>query len=167
MNPKPAIISQYRAALAMLRNAVESCPAEHWNNDAYTNRFWHVAYHALFFTDLYLCESDAAFVPWEKHIEDYQYLGPLHWENNRIPVIGEPYTKAEVLEYLKRCEGYVQERVDAADLDGPSGFFWLPFGKFELQIYNIRHIQHHAAQLIERVREDAGIAIPWVGSGAA
>jgi hypothetical protein len=36
-----------------------------------------------------------------------------------------------------------------------------------LQIYNIRHIQHHAAQLIERVREDAGIAIPWVGSGAA
>jgi len=141
---------------------VEVCPEEHWNNAKYTNRFWQVAYHTLFFTDLYLCEKERAFIPWEKHIADYPYLGPMHWEGNRMPVIGDPYTKADVLEYLERCEGFVQERVDATDLDAPSGFFWLAFGKLELQFYNIRHAQHHTAQLIERLREDAGIAIAWV-----
>ncbi|MCC6695534.1 MAG: DinB family protein [Candidatus Hydrogenedentes bacterium] len=162
METQAAIISQYRAALSMLRAAIERCPGEHWCNPAYTNRFWNVAYHALFFTDLYLCESDAAFKPWEKHRVDYQYLGPLWWDGNRVPAIGEPYTKEEVIEYLDFCERAVQERMARTELSAPSGFHWLPFGKLELQFYNIRHIQHHAAQLIERLREDAGIAIEWV-----
>ena len=167
METKPAIVSQYRAALAMLRSSIELCPDEQWNDAAYTNRYWNVAYHALFFADLYLSETDAAFVPWEKHRVDYQYLGPLWWEGNRVPAIGEPYTKADVLEYLARCESVVQERLDRTDLDAPSGFPWLPFGKLEVQFYNMRHIQHHTAQLIERLREDAGIAIKWVGMGPA
>ncbi|MEZ4615731.1 MAG: hypothetical protein R2867_09500 [Caldilineaceae bacterium] len=29
------------------------------------------------------------------------------------------------------------------DLSAPSGFSWLPFTKFELQIYSIRHLQQH------------------------
>jgi len=33
-----------------------------------------------------------------------------------------------------------------------------------LQIVNIRHIQHHAAQLIDRVRSAAGVGIRWVAA---
>ena len=164
MEIKPAIVSQYRATLGMLRSAIDSCPGECWDDTTYTNRFWNVAYHTLFFTDLYLCETDAAFKPWEKHRVDYQYLGPLWWDGNRVPAIGEPYTKEEELEYLGYCERAVLERMDHTDLSAPSGFRWLPFGKLELQFYNIRHIQHHAAQLIGRLREDAGIAIEWLRS---
>jgi hypothetical protein len=49
------------------------------------------------------------------------------------------------------------------NLEAESGFSWIPMNKMELQIYNIRHIQHHAAQLIERLRDNQGIHIKWVG----
>jgi hypothetical protein len=35
----------------------------------------------------------------------------------------------------------------------------------ELYVYNLRHIQHHAAQLSLRLRLDHGVNIAWVGSG--
>ena len=46
----------------------------------------------------------------------------------------------------------------------PSGFSWLRFGKTELQLYNIRHIQHHAGQLTDRLRTAAGIGVRWVAA---
>ena len=39
------------------------------------------------------------------------------------------------------------------------------FTRAELHLYNIRHIQHHAAQLILRLRLDTDVDIPWVGRG--
>jgi hypothetical protein len=44
-------------------------------------------------------------------------------------------------------------------------FDWLSLERAELHVYNIRHIQHHAAQLSLRLRLDTGDGIPWVGSG--
>ena len=35
----------------------------------------------------------------------------------------------------------------------------------ELHVYNIRHIQHHAAQLTLRLRLDTDVDVPWIGSG--
>jgi len=35
----------------------------------------------------------------------------------------------------------------------------------ELHVYNIRRIQHHAAQLNLRLRLDTNVDIPWIGSG--
>jgi hypothetical protein len=48
------------------------------------------------------------------------------------------------------------------NLGDTSGFFWLPFSKLELQLYNIRHIQHHTGQLIERLREQKDISVEWI-----
>jgi len=42
---------------------------------------------------------------------------------------------------------------------------WLPFPRVEVHIYNVRHIQHHAAQLILRLRRDHKQGIPWFKSG--
>ena len=36
--------------------------------------------------------------------------------------------------------------------------------KLEHQIVNIRHIEHHMAQLADRLRSSAGIGIQWVGA---
>jgi hypothetical protein len=35
----------------------------------------------------------------------------------------------------------------------------------ELHVYNIRHIQHHSAQLIMRLRLDCDVDVPWISSG--
>jgi hypothetical protein len=41
----------------------------------------------------------------------------------------------------------------------------LQFSRGELHVCNFRHLQHHAAQLSLRLRSDAGVEIPSVGSG--
>lgn len=157
------IQSQYLASLEMLKAAIEKCPDALWNDAEYPNKFWHISYHVLFYTHLYLQQREEDFQPWTKHRKDYPFMGPVPWPPHRKPEIGEPYSKQEILEYLEVCRNEVRRRVDQMDLDAESGFEWLPFGKLELQFYNIRHVQHHAGQLIDRLRTRAGIGTEWVG----
>jgi hypothetical protein len=159
------IISQYGAALRMLRSAIEACPDELWESDSYENRFWHIAYHVLFYTHLYLSASESAFVPWEKSKPWYQFMGPLPWPPHDKPKIGEPYTRSAILEYWEWLGERVPTHVREVPFDDPSGFPWLPFKRFELHLYNIRHIQHHAGQLIERLRGEGMTDFGWVRTG--
>lgn len=164
MDYHTVIRSQYHATLSMLEQAVRKCPASLWNAAEDKTAFWHVAYHALFYTHLYLQEMDAEFVPWPKHREDYNFIGRLPWPPHHQPEIGDPYTEAEVLEYLKFCREQVDLRVPQTDMTAPSGFDWLPFGKFELQIYTVRHLQQHTGELMERLGSKADIELDWVGT---
>ena len=163
MDTRAVLKSQYRAALEMLRQAVARCPGPLWDDPQDRNRFWHVAYHALFYTHLYLQDGETDFVPWAQHRREYNFLGPLPWPPHREPQIGEPYTREQILDYCAVCEQQVQERVEAMDLEAGSGFDWLPFGKLELQLYTIRHIQQHAGELTERLSARAGVEVEWVG----
>jgi hypothetical protein len=166
MDTRGVIKSQYLATLAMLRQAVERCPASLWDDRTYKNRFWHVAYHALFYTHLYLQDTLESFVPWAKHRPEHNFMGVVPWPPYREPQLGEPYTQEELLAYCTICEQQVEERVDALDLEAGSGFSWLPFGKLELQVYSIRHIQQHTGELMERLGTQAAIDVDWVGSRA-
>lgn len=67
-----------------------------------------------------------------------------------------------MLDYLDFCEAVVDARLAEVDLEAESGFEWLPFGKLELQIYNIRHIMMHAGELAARLGE-RGTEIRCVG----
>jgi len=59
----------------------------------------------------------------------------------------------------------VDDAVEAMDLDrSESGFSWYRMSKLEHQLVNIRHIQHHGAQLIDRVRSVADIGVRWVAA---
>jgi hypothetical protein len=148
--------SQYHAALAMLREAVERCPAAEWSNTDHKNAFWQVAYHTLFFTHLYLQRDEAAFQRWAQH------RGPDDG------IDGAPYTQAQVLEYWSFCDRLVDDAVDALDLDSAEcGFSWYRMSKLEHQLVNIRHIQHHSAQLADRLRSAADIGIKWIGGRPA
>jgi hypothetical protein len=145
--------SQYHASLAMLRAAIELCPPDEWLSTALKNAFWQVSYHALFFAHLYLQRDEAAFSLWEKH----------HGEDDGTQA--EPYSQAEVLEYCEFCDQMVDAAVDALDLDrAECGFSCYQMSKLEHQFVNIRHIQHHAAQLIDRVRSAADVGVGWVSA---
>ena len=153
MNFKTALKSQYHAALAMLREAVDRCPDEEWLSRDHKNAFWQIAYHVLYFTHLYLQADEAAFDRWTQHrgVDD--------------GTSAEPYTKAQVLEYWNFVDRMVDGAVDALDLENPeSGFWWYKMSKLEHQLVNLRHVQHHAAQLADRLRSAADIGINWVSS---
>jgi hypothetical protein len=164
MNMHAAIASQYQAALSMLETTIRRCPADLWIDPQAKDQFWQLAYHALFFTHLYVQESEAAFQPWPKHRPDYEQLGPIRWDNNRLPQIGAPYTPEDVLEFLTFCRSEVEANLPRTDFAAPSGFAWLPFTKLELQIYTIRHVQQHTGELAARL-SGRGIEIRWIGQG--
>lgn len=161
--------SQYHASLAMLREAIEECPEELWDDATPLNAFWRIAYHAVFFAHLYLQPDEQSFVPWHGHQGDVQFpdaiLGPPD-PTSRLPLGPSPYSRIEVLEYCEFCDGEVDATVDRLDLESQeSGFSWYPVSKLEHQFVNIRHIQHHAAQLADRVRAAAGVGVRWRGRG--
>src|SRR5262249_18513593 len=75
------------------------------------------------------------------------------------------YEKPFLLSYIQHVRGKAQDtiaRESAEVLSGPSGFSWRKCSRAELHIYNIRHIQHHSAQLSLRLRLDTDVDIPWV-----
>ena len=160
--------SQYHAALAMLRQAIEECPDDLWLGSQHRNAYWQIAYHALFFAHFYLMPEEAAFRPWKGHQGDVQNPDGLAPEDedvsSSLPLIPTPYARAEVLAYWRICDDMVDDAVDALDLESPnSGFGWYHMSKLEHQLVNLRHIQHHAGQLADRLRAATDTGIRWVG----
>lgn len=170
---RTALKSQFHAGLAMLRAAIEQCPDDLWVSREFRNPFWRIVYHVLYFTHFYTRKTMHDFRPWEHHqtfIQDmddipappeFQVLGELP---HRPPQTGVPYTKAQMLEYWAIIDGMIDESVDALDLTSPdSGFSWYPISKVEHQIVAVRHLQHHLAQLSERLRKEMDVGVEWVG----
>ncbi len=156
MDLAPLVISQYLASLEMLKQTITQCPDPLWNAVGDKNRFWDVAYHALFFTHFYLGESDETFVPWSKHRDEYEGLP--------APEGAEPYDKESLLEYLAYCEQLVKERVPQLNMEATAAFHRRSRSTLELQIYTIRHIMQHTGELMERLGSRTGAQIDWVGS---
>ena len=161
---RQSLLRQYRAGLDMLRKAVDLCPENLWLSTDYRNRYWHIAYHSLFYTHFYVQPSEGDFLPWSKHVPNSNYLCIGSQANSETFHIPEPYTKLDVQEYWEVCVAEVEKQVPLIRLEDTSGFSWLPFHKVELQFYNIRHLQHHTGQLIDRLRTAADVGVSWVRS---
>ena len=152
---RTAFDSQFQAGLDMLEAAVRACPDDAWDSAVHVNRFWHVAYHALFYVHLYLFQAESEAAPWSGHRAGAHSLGEEV----------EPYSREQVLEFVAFCREHARRQIAALDLVAESGFSWLPFGPVERLAYNLRHLQHHAGQLSERVRQDTGGRVRWVARG--
>lgn len=164
---RAALKSQYHAALAMLRETIERCPNDLWAGGAFINPTWHVAYHVLFYTHFYLQPRAEDFTPWKHHRENTNYFFDELPPGADSGELHTPYTKAQVMEYWRFCDDLIDAAVESLDLlSGESGFDWYPIPKLDHQIVNIRHIQHHAAQIGQRIRHASagGICIDWVGA---
>jgi len=165
---KPLLKSQYHAGLAMLRDAVAQCPESLWAAPGHVSAFWQVSYHVLFYTHLYLHHDEASFVPWEGHRPDAQNRDGLTRApkpESAVPVLPPQYSQADVLRFWDVCAGMVDGAVDAMDLGAAAcGFWWYQVSKLEHQLINLRHLQHHTAQLADRLRTATDRNVKWVGA---
>jgi hypothetical protein len=157
MNIQSALIGQYHAGLAMLRQCVERWPDDLWTSGAHPRNFWRIAYHAIFYTHFYLQQNEEAFTPWEKNRANVELL----WET---PPVEEPYSKLEMLEYIDLVIAGVDETVDGLDLESPeTGFPWYKsMGKLDHELMNVRHLQGHIGQLSELLMAQ-NVDTDWVG----
>ena len=132
MEMQKVIQSQYLAALAMLKQAIDKCSQDVWNAPQDKDKSWFTAYHALYYTHLYLQPTRKDFDRWKGHGK---------------PASSSPLSKEEVLDYLAYVEQEVIRCVPATDLEANSGFHDIRVDKLELQFVNIRHIQQHTGEL--------------------
>jgi hypothetical protein len=164
---RQTLITQYGAALKMLEDCIEKCQADHWTESVGKFPFWHVAYHVLFCTDMYLSPSIAEFAPPPFHREDYNFLGRQPWPPFKEVVADQPYEKPTLLDYVNICRFKVLESMrkeTESSLAGQSGFDWIPFPRAQLHLYNIRHIQHHTGGLGVFLGRMPGKGPAWVGT---
>jgi len=165
---RAALKSQYHAALAMLKEAIEACPDELWLRPHRSNAFWQVAYHAIFFAHFYLHRTHDGARFWPGHRADSQnpdgIAGPPDPASD-LPLQPPPYRRAEALAFWAVCDAFVDRAVDEMDLLDPQcGFPWYKVSKLEHQLVSLRHVQHHAAQLSDRLRAEVDHGVLWVGA---
>ena len=151
-----ALWQQFGATIDMLENALLACPSTHWNGRLWSEQrdhpqpeesaaFWYITYHTLFWLDLYLTGSLEGFAPPTPFTLDE--LEPARVLPER------PYTKDELHTYLvhlrKKCQTTIAGLSDEK-AHQQVAFPWIegkPMSFLELLLYNMRHVQEHAAQL--------------------
>ena len=99
---RTAVGGQYGAALTMMRQCVDRADAQAWRAAVGRSPFWHVAYHALYITDLYLSAGEAAFRPQPFHREDADVLGPPPASEKQVAP-HRPYDKDTLAGYADTC----------------------------------------------------------------
>ena len=145
MEIKKTIESQYLAALAMLKEAIRKCPPGVWNDPQDKDAFWFVAYHTLRYAHQYLNAGEKGYPRWEQRL----HSNP-----------GTPFSKEEILDRLNTVERDVLEQVSIMNLEEKTGAAGALANKFELQLYNIRHIQQHTGELYQRLSL-YNLKLPW------
>ena len=160
------IRNQMEAAFRTLRHCIDSCPDESWHQPVCNNSFAQSVFHALFFADVYLGQNPDVVSDQDFHREhESSFAGYEEWEATPPT---KKYDRDFIVAYLKHCRQRAKLVIDqftAENLSQPSGFEWIKGTAAEVHVYNIRHIQHHAAQLSLRLRLDQGDGVPWVRSG--
>lgn len=149
--------AQFGAAIDTLGNAIRACPDELWDDRTKRPEFWAVVHHTVFWLDYYLSESTEGFTPPAPFgLEELDPAGALP---------ERPYTKEELLGYLEHGRRKCRATIEA--MTEERAFRPFKFGKVnlcfaELLLYNMRHVQHGAAQLNLILRQTYDIASPWV-----
>ena len=157
---RTALWQQFGAAIDMLENALLACPSSLWREPLWSApadrplppwlppefaEFWYIAYHTLFWFDLYLSGSPE---------EDFTPPAPFIWTENDPAVSPErPYTKEELHAYLVATRQKCHAQLATLTYERARQTVSYPWTDeqdvnfLELLLYNMRHVQEHAAQL--------------------
>ena len=158
---------QFGAAIDMLGGVLRDCPDALWENRLWDDQsdqwvaagfstFWYLCYHALFWLDLYLTGAEEGFAPPAPF--DLVEMDP----GETLP---RTYTREELLVYLEYCRRKCRETIGSMSDEQAQRlcrFAWgeLPFA--ELQIYSLRHVQEHGAQLRMFLGQQTGNSTTWI-----
>jgi hypothetical protein len=158
---------QFEAAIDTVGDALRDCPVGLWEKMLWEDQpdqwvatgfsaFWYLGYHTLFWLDLYLTGAEEGFAPPAP-------FDPVEMDADEV--LPRTYTREELLSYLEYCRQKCEETIGAMSKEQayrPCRFPWgeLPFAK--LQLYNLRHVQEHGAQLRMFLGKQMGKATKWV-----
>ncbi len=155
---KTMMWQQFGAAIDMFDDAISLCPDHLWtavlwkdSDDVQYGQVWFVAYHTLFWLDLYLSGYSDGFAP------------PAPFIRGKLPE--KPYTKDQIRTYLDHCRRKCQSTIETLTDEQARRrctFDWVEASFLEMQVYNMRHVQEHAAQLSLLLGQHDVPGLDWV-----
>ncbi|MBE9463948.1 DinB family protein [Dyadobacter subterraneus] len=162
---KENLWSQFGASVDSLEKAITLCPE---NILVENKRLFYMTYHILVFLDYYVTIPPENFSP----KLPYTITDPENLPENAIDdlVPNRFYTKTELLDYLQssreKCRnliaGLTEEKIKnerfVEDFESDA----MNYSILEILLYNMRHVQHHAAQLNMILRQEINDAPKWV-----
>jgi hypothetical protein len=151
---KETLWRQFGASIDMLENAIKHCPPEFWDTE---KKFWYNAYHCIFWLDYYLTLQPDMFSPPPPFtLSEFDASGAMP---------DRTYTNEELLEYLKYSREKCRKLISGLT-DEITSSRWVnahkDYSVLEILLYNMRHVQHHAAQLNLLLRQEIDDAPKWV-----
>lgn len=155
---KTLVWQQFGAAIDMFDDAISACPDHLWTaalwddpDEPRYGQFWYLAYHTLSWLDLYLNGSSEGFAP------------PAPFIRGALPE--QPYTKQDIRGYLLQCRRKCQSVIEGLTDEQANRictFEWMAPTFLELQLYSMRHVQEHAAQLNLLLGQNGVTGPDWV-----
>ncbi|ASZ14982.1 hypothetical protein CK934_16795 [Chitinophaga sp. MD30] len=156
----------------MLSSIIQTCPDELWQKD---KQFFFMTFHVTIFLDYYLTIPVNTFKPPLTYtIGDWNQLPPEAIDDV-LP--DEFYSKEQLIAYLSairaKCkklihntpvEGFTERWIAGEDVEmhGLCPSLVINYSVLEILVYNLRHIQHHVAQLNLLLRQKANLAVDWI-----
>jgi hypothetical protein len=153
---KESLWKQFGASIDMLGNAIMLYPEEN-------RKFFYIAYHCLVFLDYYLT------VPAANLSSPLPFTLGASDEAIDDIVPDRIYSKKELLDYLQasreKCHqliaGLTAEKLEERWIETEDGGT-RNYTVFELLLFNMRHVQHHTAQLNLLLRQQINDAPGWI-----
>jgi hypothetical protein len=152
-----ALWPQFGAAIDLLEKALVACPEGLWTERIWPDppppefpphfaEFWYVTFHTLVWLDLYL-----------SGVPEEEYAPPAPFAQGVLDSVEaqpeRPYSREELRPYLAfvrhKCYSTLVMLTDE-QARRPVEYAWSegqPISFLELQLYTMRHVQEHAAQL--------------------
>ena len=162
----------FAAVIDMLKNIIVICPNEIWQKE---KKIFYMTYHTVIFLDYYLSSPVKDFHPNLPYtIGDLDNLA-LEAIDDVIP--NHFYSKEELLTYIStirvKCKRLItltpmekfSERwinKEEINMHGLCPSLVIKYNRWEILLYNFRHVQHHVAQLNLLLRQKANVATEWI-----
>ncbi|MCX3263540.1 DinB family protein [Pedobacter agri] len=160
---KEILWNQLGASIDMLLNVISSCPDDYFLTN---KRFYFIAFHSTIFLDYYSTISPQDFSPLLSFTQKELSERPKEAIGDLIP--DEIYSKEEILKYLKQIREKCKRIIFSLTADELNKRFKegdqpddMDYPILEILLYNMRHTQHHAAQLNMLLRQDLDKHIEW------
>ena len=169
---KQCLWVNFAAAIDMLRNTINMCPDELWKEE---KKFYYTTYHTTVFLDYYLTNPVKKFKPKLPYTIRNESKLPSLAIDDVIP--DRFYSRPEILSYLvsirKKCKDLILLSTDDRLMkrwidDIEIGMHGLcpsmveNYTLLEIIFYNLRHVQHHVAQLNFILRQKIDMAPGWI-----
>lgn len=155
--------NQFGASIDMLINVVSNCPNNFFEQNP---RFYYIAFHSTIFLDYYLTIPPSNFVPLLAFTQKEEKDRPKESIDDLIP--DKVYSKQEVVDYLIKSREKCRQLIDSLTEEKLSERFKegdepndMDYPILEILLYNMRHTQHHTAQLNMLLRQDIEKHMGW------